>query len=140
MATWGGTTAIPAPRKTEFGALLLCGNINGSKERNLGGPIGETRRSTRVPLRVVIAARSIGEPLMCDGETIIVNRHGALIACTVPLHLGMKLEITVIITDKCANATVVYIDPQRPFVCGIALDKPENIWGLALPPDDRYDS
>ena len=100
---------------------------------------GETRRSTRVPLKVVISAQGISERLTCDGETVIVNRHGALVSCTVPLRMGLKIEIHVIMTDKRANAEVVYVDAERPFVCAIALAKPENIWGLSLPPDDWYE-
>lgn len=96
----------------------------------------ESRRSTRVPLKLLIAAQGVSEPLTCEAETIIVNCHGALISCAVPLRLEMKIEIRVIITDKRANAKVVYIDPDRPHVCGIALDKPENIWGISFPPED----
>ena len=101
--------------------------------------IGKTRRSTRVPLKVVIAAQGLSEPLTCGGETIVVNRHGALVNTTVPLRKGLKIEIHVIITDKRASAEVVYLNPERPCICGIALDKPENIWGLSLPPDDWYE-
>ena len=50
--------------------------------------------------------------------------------------MGMKIEIQVYLTAKRANAEVVYIDPQQPLHCGIALAKPENVWGLSLPPDD----
>lgn len=102
--------------------------------------LGEARRSTRVPLKVVISAHAINEPLTCDGETIIVNRHGALVLSTVPLRVKLKIEIHVIITAKTANAEVVYVDPERPFVCGIALEKPDNIWGISLPPDDWFDT
>jgi hypothetical protein len=102
-------------------------------------PTGESRRSTRVPLKVVITAQGASEPLVCDGETIVVNRHGALIRCTVPLPLDLKIEIKVIITNKRAGAKVVYVDPERPLVCGIELDQPENIWGIAIPPDDWYE-
>src|ERR1041384_7700544 len=101
---------------------------------------GEARRSTRVALKVVIWAHGVAEALICDGETIIVNRHGALISSTVPLRTGLKVKIHVVITDKNASAEVVYVDPERPFVCGIALKEPENIWGLALPPDDWYEN
>jgi hypothetical protein len=101
--------------------------------------IAESRRSTRVPLKVVIAAQSVGEPLTCDGETIIVNLHGALISSTVPLRVGMEIEVYVVLTDKRARAKVVYVDPERPRVCGIGLDKPENIWGISFPPDDWYE-
>src|ERR1700757_3578396 len=86
---------------------------------------GESRRSTRVPLKIIIVAQSLSEPLTCDGETIIVNRHGALISSTVPLPVGMKVEIHVILTDKRAPAEVVYVDSERPRVCGIELANPE---------------
>lgn len=102
--------------------------------------VGAARRSTRVPLKVVISAQSLSEPLTCDGETIIVNRHGALISCTVPLQIGLKIEIHVVITDKSAKAEVVFVHPERPFVCGIELERPENIWGLSLPPDDWFET
>lgn len=99
----------------------------------------ESRRSARVPLKVVISAQGLSERLTCDGETIVVNRHGARISCTVPLRLGLNVEIHVIITDKRAAAEVVYVDANQPFVCAIALKKPENIWGLSFPPDDWYE-
>jgi hypothetical protein len=54
--------------------------------------------------------------------------------------MGLNIEVHVIMTDKSAAAEVVYVDPERPFVCGIALDKPENIWGLSFPPDDWYET
>jgi hypothetical protein len=53
--------------------------------------------------------------------------------------VGLKIEIHVLITGKNALAEVVHIDPERTFVCGIALDTPENIWGLSFPPDDWYE-
>jgi hypothetical protein len=95
--------------------------------------VGETRRSTRVAIKVLIAAHGIREPLACDGETIVVNRHGALRA-------RLEIEICVIVTDKHAKAKVVYVDPKRPQVCGIELEKPENIWGVSFPPDDWYET
>jgi hypothetical protein len=101
--------------------------------------IGESRRSTRVPLKVDISVQGIAEPRTWPGETIVVNRHGALIHCTVPLHVGLKIEIHVIITGKRAPAEVVYVDPERPQICGIALAKPENIWGLSFPPNDWHE-
>lgn len=105
-------------------------------ERTEQGRLDQERRSTRVALKVVIAAQGVSEPLNCDGETIVVNRHGALIWTSVPLRVEMKIEIHVILTDKRARAKVVYVDPERPRVCGIGLAEPENIWGLSLPPND----
>jgi len=99
----------------------------------------ELRRSTRVPLRVWIEAKCISAPLSCEGETIVVNLHGARMSTSVPLRVGMKIQIHVILTDKRALAQVVYVDPDRPRHCGIALEKPENIWGVSLAPDDWTD-
>ncbi|MBZ5689988.1 MAG: hypothetical protein LAP86_33780 [Acidobacteriia bacterium] len=94
------------------------------------------RRSTRVVLKIVISVEGVNEPLMCDGETIVVNRHGALISASVPLRIELKIKIQVVLTGMRADARVVHVDPERPQVCGIALEKPENIWDLPRPPDD----
>ena len=87
-------------------------------------------------MKVRIETKGVTEPLTCEGETIVVNRHGALISTTIGLRVGMQIEIHVILTDQRVLAGVVYVDPDRPRVCGIGLEKPQNIWGLSLPPDD----
>jgi hypothetical protein len=99
-----------------------------------------SRRSSRVPLKVVIKAQGIAEPLICEGETIIVNIHGALISTSVVLSVGMKIEIHVYLTGKHANAEVVYVDPEQPMHCGIALAVPKNIWGMSVPPEDWHEA
>jgi hypothetical protein len=99
-----------------------------------------SRRSSRVPLKVVIEAQGIAEPLICEGETVIVNIHGALISTSVVLSVGMKIEIHVYLTGKHANAEVVYVDPEQPMHCGIALAVPKNIWGMSVPPEDWHEA
>jgi hypothetical protein len=96
----------------------------------------KSRRSTRVPLKVLIAIEAGAESRTCDGETIIVNMHGALIATASGLSGGMRISIWVYLTDKRAAAQVVFIDPKNPLHCGIELDEPRNIWGVPLPPND----
>jgi hypothetical protein len=96
----------------------------------------ESRRSTRVQLKVRIEAQGLTEPLTCEGETIVVNLHGARMSTTMPLRVGMRIEIHVTLTDKRALARVVYVDPDLPRHCGIGLEKPANIWGVSLVPDD----
>jgi hypothetical protein len=98
--------------------------------------VRESRRSTRVALKVEIEAEGVTEPLTCDGETITVNLHGALISTAARLRVGMNIRIHVCPTHKRANAKVVYVDPEWPRHCGIVLENPENIWGLSSPPDD----
>src|ERR1700746_2550105 len=111
-------------------------------------PSHEERRSTRVSLKIDIAAQGVSEPLRCDGETIVVNRNGALIWTNLPLRVEMEIEIHVIMTDKRAYAKVVYVDPERPRVCGIGLVRPENVGdcrfpqmtGTKAPADASWDS
>jgi hypothetical protein len=96
----------------------------------------EARRSTRVPLKVIIAIEGGAESRTFEGETIMVNLHGASIATAIGLSRGMRISIRVYLTDKRASARVVYIDPENPLHCGIELAEPRNIWGVPLPPDD----
>lgn len=98
--------------------------------------IRDARRSTRVRLKLQIGARGITEPVSCEGETLVVNLHGALLLTSLPLRVGMRVEVYVVLTDKRAAGTVVYVDPDQPRHCGIGLDEPRNIWGISLPPDD----
>ena len=96
----------------------------------------DRRRSTRVRLKVAIEAKGIAKPLNCEGETEVVNLHGAFISTTIALRVGMTVDVRVVLTGKCARATVVYVDREQPRFCGVALDKSQNIWGIVLPPED----
>jgi hypothetical protein len=88
----------------------------------------------------MVEAQGLSEALTCEGHTITVNLHGALIWTAVPLHVGLRIEIRVVLTDKRATAEVVYVDPDNPYQCGIALAKAQNIWGLSLPPEDWHEA
>ena len=102
-------------------------------------PYRRFRRSTRVPLKIRIESSSSAEGLSFEGETIVVNLHGALISTPITLRVGMPIEIHVFLTDKRARAEVVYLDPAQPLQCGIELAKPQNIWGVSLPPEDWHE-
>ncbi|HVH86114.1 MAG TPA: PilZ domain-containing protein [Terriglobales bacterium] len=92
------------------------------------------RRSTRVPIRVRIEVQATG--LSCDGETIVVNMHGALVKTSDPLELGARISVHVQLTGKSADARVVFASRERPLEFGVGLDRPQNIWGISLPPAD----
>ena len=96
----------------------------------------DRRRSTRVRLKVAIEAQGVAEPLHCEGETEVVNFHGAFVSTAVPLRVGMTVDIRVGLTGKCARAIVVYVDREQPRFCGVCLEQSQNIWGILLPPDD----
>ena len=94
----------------------------------------DLRRSTRVPIQVRIEVQATG--LLCDGETVVVNMHGALLKTSQQLDLGDRVILYVHLTGKSAGARVVFADRTQAFHFGIALDKPENIWRIPLPPPD----
>lgn len=105
----------------------------------LGPVVSESRRSTRVRLKILVEVQGVTEPVTCDGETLVVNLHGALMTTAVALRVGMRVSVRVQITGRVATADVVYVDPEKPRHSGISLSKAENIWGVSLPPDDWHD-
>jgi PilZ domain len=96
----------------------------------------ESRRSTRVPLKIDIKVERSGETVICQGETVVVNLHGALISTSTALKIGLRISIYVVLTSKQSAARVVYADRENPLQYGIELEKPQNIWGVSLPPED----
>ena len=99
----------------------------------------ESRRSTRVPLKVAITVEGQAN-LNCEGTTEIVNLHGALIHTAVELPYQASIDIHVILTGKRAKARIIYINPMNRLMCGVELEQPENIWGVSLPPKDWSES
>ena len=99
----------------------------------------ESRRSTRVPLKVAITVEGQAN-LTCEGTTEIVNLHGALIHTAVELPYKATIDVHVLLTDQRAKARIIYINPLNRLMCGIELEHPENIWGVPLPPKDWTDS
>lgn len=125
--------------KDEFWSRISRERIAGRWRMPSEAVAGESRRSTRVRLKIQIEVQGVNEPLTCEGATVVVNLHGALILTAVALRVGMKVLVHVRITDRGAAAEVVYVDPDQPRHCGIKLAKPENIWGISLPPDDWHE-
>lgn len=97
-------------------------------------PRRDLRRSTRVPIRVRIEVKATG--FSCEGETVIVNLHGALLRSSAKLDLGAGINLYVPLTGKSAHARVVFASKSEALHFGVALDRPENIWGISLPPRD----
>ncbi len=70
------------------------------------------------------------------GTTVVVSLHGALIHTERPLELRSRILLTVYLTGKQVNATVVFKEPSDSQKSGIELEVPQNIWGVSLAPDD----
>lgn len=102
-------------------------------------PQSDSRRSARVPLKVLISVEDNAHR-NCEGETEVVNLHGALINTNDELPYGAEISIHVYLTNKDAKAKIVFINALNRLQCGIELEKPENIWGVRLPPNDWTDS
>jgi hypothetical protein len=94
----------------------------------------DLRRSTRVPIRIRLEVQGTG--FSWEGETIVVNLHGALLKTSGKLELGDRITIHVQLTAKSADARVVFASRKRPSEFGVALDVPQNIWGISLHPAD----
>jgi hypothetical protein len=94
----------------------------------------ESRGSTRVALERSIDVECAAGRL--EAVTAIVNLQGALIRTIKPLRKDLPIFLTVYLTGKGSAARVVYVSPGNPLKYGVALEKPQNIWGLAYPPDD----
>jgi hypothetical protein len=77
---------------TGNGYSLLTSLHNWTKNWNKF-PLDEVRRSTRIALKLAIAAQAVSEPLKCDGKTIVVKRHGTLNWTSVPLLQGWKFTV-----------------------------------------------
>jgi hypothetical protein len=103
-----GTSALPETCIILQRRIVL--SINRRQVRTSNPIVRESRRSTRVSLKVLIKAYGIEAPVTCEGETIVVNLHGALISTAIGLSAGMMIDIHVYLTDKRAIAKVAYVD------------------------------
>ena len=127
---WGiPSTHSKWPRCVAVTVVELCSM---SLERK--STFHENRRSTRVQLSVTIRVEA--EPVGCEGETVVVNPHGALIRTATPMRADDRVHVQVYLTGKRADARVVYVSPTDPLICGIELVEPKNIWGVSLLPED----
>jgi len=96
------------------------------------------RRSSRVLVSLPLAVsgqKSDGSHVSGAAETILVNRHGAKIRCSVPLEPKMEVRVAMLAPYKWRVGQVVWADSsEREY--GIELYRPENFWGIYFPPED----
>src|SRR5579864_4506994 len=95
--------------------------------------VSTPRRSTRIPTYVVVEVQSDG--LAYAGETIVVNLHGALVQISAPLKIGERVTVHVQSTRQSGSAVIVFADYELSQF-GFELERPENIWGVGVPPSD----
>ena len=71
------------------------------------------------------------------GDTATLDETLCEAGMAVAEQVGREAELR---PNEHANAEVVYVDPEQPMHCGIALALPKNIWGMSLPPDDWHEA
>lgn len=95
------------------------------------------RRGRRVVenIRVRIASLSSdGKLVETEAETLVVGNYGARIHTNLPLQLGATIKLSVPSTGSQADAVVAWVSQESPYEFGVELTKPNNIWGINLPP------
>ncbi len=95
----------------------------------------DSRVSVRVPLKLTLEIE--GEDFKCEGETVLVNQHGALITASAPLQPGSRIWINVYITCKRCAARIIYRSQTEPNQYGVKLETSGSIWGVSLTPTAR---
>jgi hypothetical protein len=102
--------------------------------------LGNIRRSSRISLviRILIAGihPETGLRFQAMGQTLVVNKHGALISTIPGLQSGMRLCITVANSGKSAWARIIWDSARSEGRYGVELDTPENLWDIFVPPAD----
>ena len=100
------------------------------------------RRSTRIraqiPLRVT--ALDATSPFSESGHTLIINSQGCGVRLSRSLKPGTEVFLDELPTGKRVTAQVANCVPlgtgSKYWLVGIALDQPENIWGIHPAPED----
>lgn len=97
------------------------------------------RRSARVlfSVRIVISGTNpeTGVCFEAPGNTLVVNKHGALIQTIEGLSQGMQIIVTVPSVKQSAQARVVWANSTAEGRYGIELESPCNLWGVQFPPE-----
>ena len=101
------------------------------------------RRSTRLTISIPIFISGLdadGSSFSESVRTLVVNKHGAMIATTHRLALSTEVLIENPARGVVAKASVVWLGEKDNAVdlhsVGLELLEAQNLWGIAFPPDD----
>jgi len=101
-------------------------------------PVGRERRSTRLLLSipVIISGKRPQDGFMFEAtaDTLVVNKHGALIRTTVNISPGTKVNLAVLPRKQSVRGQVVWITSESgEMKIGVELEPPANLWGVMFP-------
>lgn len=108
-------------------------------EDNLKGGRRSKRLSISIPV-VISGVDADGNTFSESVRTLVVNNHGGKIATTYHLAMGTEVSILNPALGGMAKASVVWLGekpgPGDLHHVALQLLEPQNIWGIAFPPDD----
>jgi len=100
------------------------------------------RRSSRVFARMHVRAAgrdNRGHKFTKQGETIVINAHGALLYLDVEIDMGALVTLRSPATEEDQESRVVYIGgaSDRGMRLGLEFVSPApHFWGIEFPPSD----
>lgn len=100
------------------------------------------RRSTRVRVEIPVRVTTLppAGAFSEDTHTLVVNPQGCGVKVSQALPIQTRVRLDGLPGGMSANARVANCLPLgtggKAFLVGLALDNPENVWGLQAPPED----
>lgn len=102
----------------------------------------QARCGTRVPCEIPITLTSVDptHPFSESCVVILVNPQGCAARFHRPLAVGSGVRLEGLPAGTDASARVVNCisvgDYEKLWLLGLALDNPDNVWGIQTPPED----
>jgi len=103
----------------------------------------EQRRSTRLSIAIPVVISGVdseGNSFREHVRTLVVNKHGGMVATTRRLVMGAEVLVENPAMGVTAKTDVVWLgtkpDVGDKWPVGLQLHTAQNIWGIAFPPED----
>jgi hypothetical protein len=100
------------------------------------------RRGTRIRWEIPVTVASLDTTDIFSelSRTIVVNLQGCRVRLSRQLPLGAQVRLAGLpgrrrVTARVATCTFVG-NYEKSWLLGLALDQPENVWGVVTPPED----
>ena|ERR1700756_3113010 len=104
-------------------------------------PASSVRRSTRIPCEIPVTLTGLDSTNASSRAVIIlVNVQGCALRSDHPMQVGSTVRVEGLPSGKSAYARIVNCislgEHEKLWLLGLALVKPENVWGIKTPPND----
>jgi hypothetical protein len=91
---------------------------------------------------VVLTSIDDGPPFSEAGTTVLINPQGCALRFGQPIEIGRRvrlegLPVSYEVTARIANC-ISFGQYEKFWIIGLALDFPDNVWGIENPPADWH--